>query len=504
MLLQGFSVSLEPNNFAACIWGILLGAFVGVVPSMGSAGALALLMPFCYSLDAPATVIMLTSIYYGSKYGGAATSIFLNIPGEPSSLATCTEGYAMTRRGRGGSALMVALLGSFVASVLGLVGVVLLAPAMEAFVISLGPPEYFILLLIGLAVLARIVSDSLLKSLLLINIGIALSTIGMDNLYGVTRFTLRIPRLAEGIDICLLVMGVFGISRVLIVMTSLASNNKICSVSRTGMFPSRRELRRSVAPVMRGSLLGFIIGLLPCPSEIVASFGSYIWERQQSLMPKRFGRGMIEGVAGPEAAKNSAVSACLIPLLLMGLPFSAGLAMLLSGFMIKGISPGIMLIEQSYGGLFWIIIASLFIANVLLLILGVPLAWLFMQALRLRLGILMPLILVLILTSVFAIKGSVIDVCIVMAFGLIGFYLEITGYQAAPLLVGFVLGPEIEQQMVQSLIICDGSIANIVSRPLTLVIWFSACLCFILRTYYHQKIGWDNIDRNRMKKGKVA
>ncbi|MBP2631935.1 MAG: protein of unknown function transrane [Firmicutes bacterium] len=465
MLLHGFSISIIPTNLLACTIGVLLGTLVGVLPGIDTISAIALLLPFSYNMDSTAALIMFAGIYYGSKYGGSTTSILMNVPGEAASVVTCLDGYAMAQRGRGGAALTVSAVGSFIAGTIGVIGLTLFAPPLAQSALAFGPPEYFAIALVGLIVLTKLTGTSTLKSILMVTIGIILGTVGLDSMSGISRFTFGIDELDRGFDLSLLAMGIFGIGEILTVMTESNTASKVPALRFRDLYPTREESKRSVVPIFRSGILGFLIGLLPGPSGTTSSFASYALEKYCSKNPAEFGHGAIEGVAGPESANNSANSATMIPLLTLGIPFCGGTAILLSGFMIHGIIPGPALITQQ-PDLFWGLIASMYVGNILLLIINLPLIGIFVQLLKTPIHILMPLVAVLTLTGAYTINNSVLDLTWIVFFGIMGFFLRRTGFEPAPLIIGIVIGPELEQGLIQSLIICNGSLTELLTRPI--------------------------------------
>lgn len=465
LLLHGFYISILPINLLACTIGVLLGTLVGVLPGIDTISAIALLLPFSYGMDTTAALIMFAGIYYGSKYGGSTTSILMNVPGEAASVVTCMDGYPMAQKGRGGAALTISAIGSFVAGTIGIIGLTLFAPPLAQIALNFGPPEYFALALVGLIVLTKLTGASMLKSTLMAAIGIMLGTIGLDSLFGISRFTFGISELDRGFDLSIIAMGIFGIGEIITVMTHHNTPPPVPSVRFQDLYPTKEECQRSLTPMLRGGIVGFLIGLLPGPAATVSSFTSYALEKRCSKNPAEFGHGAIEGVAGPESANNSAVSATMIPLLTLGLPFCGGTAILLSGFMMHGIIPGPSLITQQ-PDLFWGLIASMYIGNILLLVINLPLIGIFVSLLKVPINILMPLVAVLTLTGAYAINNSVFDLMWILFFGVIGFFLNRTGLEPAPLIVGIVIGPELERGLIQGLIISNGSIWELITRPL--------------------------------------
>lgn len=465
LLLQGFYISFTPMNLFACIIGVLLGTLVGVLPGIGPVGAIALLLPFSINMDVTASLIMFAGIYYGSMYGGSTTSILLNVPGEASSIVTCLDGYEMAKRGRAGAALAVAAIGSFVAGTLGIVGLTFFAPPLANFALRFGPPEYFALAFLGLVVLIKMTGKSMLKGWLMALLGLMLGTVGTDALSGINRFTFGIDELQRGFDLSIVAMGLFGIGEVLDAMLQPTADLKLKSVRFRDLYPSKEECRRSFMPIVRGSIIGFFIGLLPGPGSVLSTFVSYAAEKRISKNPDEFGHGAVEGVAGPESANNAASSAAMIPLLSLGLPFSAVSAMLLSGFMTHGIIPGPNLIT-GHPEIFWGLIASMYLGNTLLLIINLPLVGIFATILKTPMKILMPLIIMITMIGVYSINNSIFDLFLVMTFGVLGFYLKRTEYKPSPLIIGLVLGPVMERGLTQGLIITNGDIGAFFMRPL--------------------------------------
>ncbi|SMC32538.1 tripartite tricarboxylate transporter permease [Sporomusa malonica] len=465
LLLQGFTISIIPANLLACTIGVLIGTLVGVLPGIGTVSTIALLLPFSYSMDSTAALIMFAGIYYGSKFGGSTTSILLNVPGEAASVVTCLDGYPMAQLGRAGAALAVSAIGSFVASTIGVIGLTLFAPPLAQAALAFGPPEYFALALVGLIILTNLTGTSTLKSAMMVVVGIMLGTIGLDSLSGISRFTLGFDEMDRGFELSILAMGMFGIGEILTVMTKTTTPPSLPTIRFRDLYPTREEWRRSVPPMFRGGIVGFLVGLLPGPAATIASFVSYSLEKRCSKNPAEFGHGAIEGVAGPESANNSAISATMIPLLSLGLPFCGATAILLSGFMIHGITPGPALITQQ-PDLFWGLITSMYIGSVLLLIINLPLIGIFVQLLKTPLNILMPLIALLTLTGAYSINNSMSDLVWIVIFGVVGFFLRRTGFEPGPLLIGVILGPGLEQGLVRGLIICDGNIWSLFTRPL--------------------------------------
>lgn len=466
MLLQGFYVSISPGNLLACAVGVLIGTVVGILPGIGPVGAISLLLPLSFGMDVTSSVIMFAGICYGAMYGGSTSSILLNVPGEASSVVTCLEGYKMAQKGRAGAALAVAAIGSFIAGTIGLAGLTVFAPILAEAALAFGPPEYFALAFLGLILLAKLTGKSMLKSALMVVVGIIFGTFGLDCLSGISRFSFELDALQRGLELPIIAMGLFGIAEVLDMTTRPADKNGLQPVRFRELYPSKAEWRRSRGPILRGSIIGFFMGLLPGPASTIATFVSYAAEKRSSKKTAEFGSGAIEGVAGPEAANNAASSAGMIPLLALGLPFSPVAAIFLSGFMIHGITPGPTLITQQ-PSLFWGLVASMYLGNVLLLVINLPLVGVFAAILKTPSNLLLPLILILTLTGAYTINNSLFDLLLLAVFGVLGFFMKKTGFEAAPLVVGLILGPILERGLVQGLIIGDGHLGFFFSRPIS-------------------------------------
>ncbi|MBI4241015.1 MAG: tripartite tricarboxylate transporter permease, partial [Candidatus Rokubacteria bacterium] len=397
-LLFGFSVALTPANLIACFAGVLIGTLVGVLPGIGPIGAMALLLPSTFALSPTAALIMLAGIYYGSMYGGSTTSILVNVPGEAASVVTAIDGYQMARRGRAGAALAVSAVGSFVAGTLGVLGLILFASFLAEVALRFGPPEYFALTIMGLAVLSRLSGGSLIKSFLMVGFGLALGSVGMEPISGVSRFTFGSVRLSQGVELVPVAMGLFGIAEILALAEGERGLPRAISVRLRELLPSRQEWRRATSPILRGSLLGFLVGLIPGPAAILSTFLSYSVERRLAKHPEEFGQGAIEGVAGPEAANNGATGGALVPLLALGIPFAPATAVLLGALIIHGIQPGPLLMSQR-PDVFWGVVASMYIGNAILLVLNLPLVGLFVSVLRLPQSLLLSLVVLLCLVG---------------------------------------------------------------------------------------------------------
>lgn len=464
-LAYGFTSIMQPGPLLAAVMGVIIGTLTGVLPGLGVTGAMALLLPVSFGMDPTSAIIMFAGIYYGAMYGGSTTAILVNVPGEAASVITCLDGNQMAKKGRAGVALSIAAIGSFVAGTLGVVGLSFFAPVLADVALTFGPPEYFAIALLGLVILTNLTGDSPLKSLLMVLFGLMISTVGLDTIAGIERFTVGLDPLLRGIDFGIIAMAVFGISEIIHTLTHRSDDFLVKKVKLREMYPSKADIKRSAGPIFRGGVMGFLIGLLPGPAGTLASFSSYAAEKKISKRPEEFGHGAIEGVAGPESANNAASSASMIPLLSLGLPFSPPAALLLSGFIIHGITPGPSLISQ-HADLFWGLIASMYIGNVLLLIINLPLVGIFASMLKTPVGILMPVVAIITFTGGYASNSSYFDLLLLVLFGVFAYFIRNYGYSMAPLAVGIVLGPTIESGLSQGLIISNGSVMELMSRPI--------------------------------------
>lgn len=478
-LLQGFAVALTPTNLLFGFLGALLGTIVGVLPGIGPIGAMALLLGATYSLPPATALIMFAGIYYGSMYGGSTTSILVNIPGEASSVVTCIDGNQMARRGRGGAALFLAAAGSFVAGSIALVILSWLAPLLAEAALKFGPPEYFAIAVFGLLVLSQLSGQGLLKSFLMVGLGLLLSTVGMDVITGQPRFDFGTIGLKQGIDFVPIAMGLFGVAEVLEVARERIDDPKdIIRVRLIELLPNPVEIRRSVGPTFRGTFIGFMTGLIPGPAAVISTFLSYTLERKISRHQQEFGQGAPEGVAGPESANNASAVGAFIPLLSLGIPFAPPTALLLSAMMIHGVTPGPMLIKE-HPEVFWGVISSMYIGNFMLLVLNLPLVGLFIHVLRTPKNLLMPLILLLCVVGVFAVNNSVVDLWIMLVSGIGGYFLRKLDFSVAPLVLALVIGPMMENALRQSLMLSLGSFDIFFTQPLSRALFVLAGIILI-------------------------
>ncbi|MBI2157602.1 MAG: tripartite tricarboxylate transporter permease [Candidatus Rokubacteria bacterium] len=427
-IAQGFATAFEPARVLYCLLGVVVGTVVGVLPGLGPAATIALLLPATYRLDPVSAVIMLAGIYYGSQYGGSTTSILVRIPGESSSMVTCYDGYEMTRQGRAGAALGMAALASFVAGTAAVGGLMVVAPLLGRFALAFGPAEYASLMILGLTLVAWLGGASLLRSLAMAVTGLLLATVGQDPVAGVERFTFGTQALLDGIDLVPVFMGLFGIAEVLETMERPPDRQRL--PAPTGLWPTRRDFRDAAAPVARGTVLGFLLGVLPGGGATIASIASYVTEKRFAKNRARLGQGAIEGVAGPEAANNAAATGSFIPLLTLGIPANVVMAMMLAALTLHGIRPGPLLVTE-HPDLFWGVIASMYLGNALLLILNLPLVGLFIQILRVPYPVLAPLILLFCLIGSYSVTGQVAEVATMVGFGVGGYLFRKLGFDGS-------------------------------------------------------------------------
>jgi len=463
-LARGFSVALQPAVLLYAFVGCVVGTLVGVLPGVGPLAGISLLLPATFGLTATNAIVMLAGIYYGAMYGGSTTSILMRIPGEAASVMTCIDGYAMARKGRAGAALAIAAIGSFIAGTGSVMALMLLAPPLANFALRFGPPEYFALLLLGLLVLAYMSGGSMVKSLAMAVLGLLLGMIGIDQMSGFFRFSYGVVELGDGLGVVPIAVGLFGIAEVL-ATAGQEVPPKVLKPKLRELLPSRQEWRESVMPIGRGTVLGFLIGIIPGSAHIISSFVSYAVERRLSRHPEEFGHGAVAGVAGPESANNSATSGAFVPMLALGVPSGPIPAVMLAALMVHGVSPGPLLIKQQ-PELFWGFIASMYVGNLMLLALNLPMVGIFVNVLRVPYSLLYPSIIMFCVVGVYAVNGSVVDVWIALIMGALGYILRKLGFETAPIVLGAILAPMIELALRQSLAMSDGQYAIFVSRPI--------------------------------------
>jgi putative tricarboxylic transport membrane protein len=477
-LMNGFAVVFQPMTLFFCFLGVLIGTLVGVLPGLGPVASISLLLPATLAVSPVTAIIMLAGIYYGAMYGGSTTSILLNIPGEAASVITCLDGYQMARQGRAGPALGISAFGSFIAGTLAVIGMMLVAPPLAEVALKFGPPEYFSLILCGLTLVTFLAKGGMCKALLMAAIGLFLGSIGTDTLMGATRFTLDIPELSDGIGLVPVIMGLFGISEVLLNVEQ-SMDRSIFKTKIQNLLPTLKDWGDSIFAIVRGSVIGFFIGILPGGGGILSTFTSYAIEKKISKHPENFGAGAIQGVAGPESANNGASTATFIPLLTLGIPPNATMAIMFGALMMHGIQPGPLLITE-HPQMFWGLIASMYIGNVMLLILNLPLIGLWVKVLKVPYPILFPLILMFCLIGSYSLNNSVVEVLIMIVFGFIGYLMKKFNYEAAPVVLALVLGPRFETALRRSLLLEHGDLTIFFTRPISAILFAIAVALIVL------------------------
>jgi putative tricarboxylic transport membrane protein len=480
-IVLGFTVSLSFMNLLYCLAGVMLGTIVGILPGLGPAGTIALLLPMTFKLDVTSAIIMLSGIYYGVAYGGTLTSVLMNIPGEVCTVVTCIDGYAMAKKGRAGPALGIAAFGSFIGSTVSIIAITFLAPPLALMALSFGPAEYTSLMVLGLSLVTYLSSKSLLKSLAVAVLGLILGSIGLDPIKGVERFTFGTLTLLDGIGVVPIAMGLFGIAEVFALAEESEDKAEIIKTSMRlrALLPTKQDWKDSAGPIARGTPLGFLLGILPGGGALISSFFSYALEKKVSKHPEKFGTGMIEGVAGPETANNSGTAGAFIPLLTLGLPFNVITALILAAFMVHGVTPGPMILEK-HPELFWGVVTSMYIGNAMLLILNLPMIGIFVNILKIPKSVLSPLIGVVCFIGAYSLNNNPMDVVIMVFFGLGGYLMRKFEYEPAPLVMAYVIGPMLEQSLRQTLMLSNGSIAIFFRRPVAAAFLLITLLFFIL------------------------
>ena len=482
-LAMGFGVAFTPFNLFMALAGVLVGMLIGALPGVGPPSGVALLLPLTFGMDPTSGIIMLAALYAGTMYGGTITSVLINTPGESASVVTCLDGYQMALQGRAGPALGIAAFGSFIAGTVGVVLLMLVSPALAKWALSFGPPETFALMLLGLTTVTLLAGDDPLKGYISMVFGLMLAMVGYDIISGDARYGFGIPEMMDGVDFLPVAIGLFGLGEVLADAEQVGKPP--VAKGRYGLrdvMPSAADWVRSRWAIVRGTVLGFAVGVLPGAGPTVASFLSYTVEKKVSAHPEQFGKGAIEGVAAPESANNAAATAAMVPMLTLGIPGSATTAIMLGGLMMWGLRPGPMLFEKN-PQFVWGLIASQYIANVMLLILSTAFIPLFVRALRVPYGILMPLIVIFCVTGAYSLKNNVWDVGQMLVFGVLGYFMKKLGYSPAALVLALVLGPLAERALRQSLIISDAGLGIFFTRPISAVLMTLALLAVAVPAY---------------------
>lgn len=477
--MDGFATVMQPQNLAFAFIGCILGTLVGVLPGVGPSAATAILIPLAAVLNPVQGIIMLAAIYYGSMYGGTLTSVLVNVPGEAASAVTCLDGHAMAKKGRAGSALGIAAVGSFIGGTVGTLGLVFVAVPLASFALRFGPPEFFCLMVVGLSLVTGLAGNSLTRALLSAFIGLLIAMVGIDPVMGAPRFTFDVVELLDGFGIVPVLMGVFGVGEVLVNVESRAM--PVIKTTLRSLIPTREEVRASVAPIARGTGIGFFLGLIPGVGAIIPTFVSYIVEKRTSRTPERFGNGAIEGVAGPETANNAYASSALIPLFAMGIPGSPTIAILMGAFMMHGLVPGPFLFQE-HASFTWAVIASLYVGSVILLVLNLPLIPLWVAVLKIPHGILFTLILGFCVVGAYSLNSSSFDVTVMLVFGIVGYAFKKLDIPLAPMALTLILGPLMERGLRQSLELSRGDFSIFLTRPISATLLVVAALIIIAST----------------------
>ncbi len=468
-LAMGFAVATQPQNLLFCLIGVVFGTIVGILPGLGPTAGIAILIPLTFGMDAVSAIIMLCGIYYGAMYGGTATSVLINVPGESATVMTCLDGHQMARQGRAGVALGIAAFGSFFAGTVGVVALMFLAPWLAEFAVSFGPPEYAALMIMGLSTLSSLGSKSTLKALLMGLVGLILGTVGFDIVTGRPRFTFGTVELTDGIDFIPVAIGLFGIGEVLRAVEKGFKKHQVIDVKLSSVFPSAKDWLQARGAILRGTVVGFLVGALPGAGATISSFLAYALEKRVSKHPERFGTGTIEGVAAPESANNAATAGTLTHLLVLGLPGGGATAVMLGALIMYGVRPGPLLFEKR-PDLVWGLIASMYLGNLLLVVMNIAFIPAFVQFLRTPPAMLMPIIVVFCLVGAYSINFSLFDVGLMLLFGVVGYYADKYEFPPAPLVLALVLGPMLERALRQSLIMSQGSMEIFFARPVSAVL----------------------------------
>jgi putative tricarboxylic transport membrane protein len=469
-ILNGFAVSMQPINLWYTFLGVFMGTVIGVLPGIGPSAGIALLIPITYGMNPTSALIMMAGIYYGAKYGGSTTAILIRTPGEAASVMTSIDGYEMAKKGRAGAALAVSAIGSFIAGTIGVIGLTLFAIPLTSIALKFGPAEYFTLMLFAMTAVSTLTGKSPAKGVIATILGLMIATIGIDLQSGQARYTMGIPEFQDGVGFVVVVVGLFAMAEVLRGLEGLYSGTSAAAMKITGkLWLTREEWKRSIGPIWRGGIIGFVIGVLPGAGGTIASIMSYTTEKRLSKHPEEFGQGAIEGVAGPEAANNSDTAGALVPLLTLGIPGGGATAVMLGAFIMYGVQPGPLLFQNN-PQLVWGLINSMYIGNVMLLILNLPLIGLFVRLLYIPQGILYPLIVAISAIGAYAINGSVVDLWLILIFGIIGYVFDKVDIPVAPLVLSLVLGGIMEQSFRQAMTISGGDLKIFYGSAITVIL----------------------------------
>ena len=467
-VLEGFSVVLEPSNLLFCLVGVLVGMVIGVLPGLGQAATIAILLPLTYGMEPVAAIIMLAGIFYGGIYGGTVTAVLLNIPGETSSAITAIEGYPMGKKGQAGKALGIGAIASFLGGTISIIALTFVAPIVSGWALSFGPPEYAALALLGILLVATISNGARVKAFIAAAVGLLLAVVGRDGFTGEMRYTAGSLELADGLQFVPIAMGVFGLTEILYAL-EWRHRPRPPRVKVDRVLPTRADIKQSAGPIARGGVIGFLLGLLPGGGATVSAMVSYGVEKRAAKDPSRFGKGAIEGVAGPETANNAAATSSFIPLLTLGIPANATMAVMFGALMIQGITPGPQLVSED-PGLFWGVINSMYLGNIFLIVLSIPLIGLFVKILDVPSTILAPITLMIVCIGAYTINNRFFEVIVVVVFGVLGYLMKKMGFDPAPLVLAFVLGSLLEDNFRRALMMFQGDVTQVSHHPITVTI----------------------------------
>ncbi|MQA09504.1 MAG: tripartite tricarboxylate transporter permease [Pseudonocardiaceae bacterium] len=477
-VITGFGVVFQPENLLYCLLGVTLGMLVGVLPGLGPAATIAILLPITYNIEPTSAIIMLAGIFYGAQYGGTITSVLLRLPGEASSVVTAIDGHEMAKQGRAGAALGIAAIGSFIGATIAIVAMTFLAPAVSGFAVDFGPAEYTMLALLGILLVTTLGTGSPSRGMLMALLGLLLATVGQDPLQGTARLTFGSDDLLDGIDFVIVAMGVFGVGEILYNLESL--RRKTPPPAAVGsVYPTRKDIRESSSAIGRGSVTGFLLGILPGGGATMSSMVAYAVEKRTSKHRERFGRGAIQGVAGPETANNAAATSSFIPLLSLGIPANATMAVMFGALMLQGITPGPLLVDDE-PELFWGVVNSMYVGNLLLLAMSLPLIGMFVRILRVRPAILAPLTILITMIGVYSVRMNVFDMFLMIGLGVLGYLMKKVGFEPGPLVLAFVLGGILESAFRRSMRTFDGQLSGFLTQPIAATLFGAIALIVVL------------------------
>ena len=477
-LILGFGVAITPINLLYAFIGVLLGTLIGVLPGVGPVATIAMLLPITFNLNPVSALIMLAGIYYGAQYGGSTTAILVNIPGESSSVVTCLDGYQMARQGRAGPALAIAAIGSFFAGCVATLLIAVAAPPLAEIALKFGPSEYFSLMVFGLIAATVLARGSLIKAIAMVVFGLLLGIVGTDVNSGVLRFTFGIPELSDGIGFVVVAMGMFGTAEI-IANLDLKDKREVFLSKVTHLYPTKEDLKRSWASILRGTALGSCLGILPGGGALLASFGAYTLEKKVSSHPEQFGKGAIEGVAGPESANNAGAQTSFIPMLTLGIPGNAVMALMIGALMIQGIAPGPQVMNEK-PQLFWGLIASMWVGNLMLVVLNLPMIGMWVKLLTVPYRYLYPSILVFMAIGVFSLSNNPFDVLIMAVFGVLGYVCVKLECEPAPMILGFILGPLMEENLRRAMLLSRGDPFVFFQKPISLGFMVASAILLVI------------------------